>query len=420
MKEKFEDGASINEFGEIIRPSIKRKKHSTNVIEVPSKKTRKGSKVNLEVAIKDLPRGEKDIENLIAGVKRNGENVKKPIIAISGFMSNFKNRFIKTVGPKIRQTKKKNEENKKINNKENEKEKKKFNPKALIPIGVVLVVAIPIFLRGCDNTERPGPIPEPTSITEKSQEPTIPSDQEIEIMVREEEKFDIEIYDINNPYEILEGIVNSEGQEGLTANGIDGEGFKGSYYNDDEQFLAEEKASGGVQHFIEIKDEINNNMQILIDSNKSSVDKKIAVQRLLELNQEVETIFSENQEFAEEYAEKFAEASKAFEDTNTENEIITVNGMVENFKSELGLSSHNVGQIMIINQLLEQDYELEITNTERDLRGTYEISGNAIKNVIKKVNLNEAEKLWSNFATATRGKSMQNETTTQTNEREEM
>ena len=181
----------------------------------------------------------------------------------------------------------------------------------------------------------------------------------------------------------MEGIVNSEGQEGLTANGIGGEEFKGSYYNDDEQFFAEEKASGGVQHFIEIKREINDNIQILIDENESSANKKIAVQRLLELNQEVETIFSENEEFAEEYTEKFTEASKAFEDTNTENEIITVDGMVENFKSELGLSSYNVQQIKIINELLEQGYELDITDADRDLRGTYEISGSAIRDVKK-------------------------------------
>ena len=412
------------------------------VVEVPYIKKRNGNKIVLEVTIKDLPKGEEDIKNLIAGVKRNGE-VEKAILekkekSKSGFFKNLGSRFTKKFGPKIREIAQKIEAKrilknriKKIEKSEKEQIKKArteriekkieklVNNKKFVPTAIaagfgtgIILIAIPIFARGCQNTEKTGPTPEPTSVVERT-EPTMPepSEQTIEIMVREEKPFDIEFYDINNPYEILEGIINSAGQEGLTANNIEGDSFEGNLYNANEQFEAENRASEGVEEFKQIKIEIYQNLQILTDPSKSNDDKKIAVQRLVKLNTEVETIFSKNEEFAEEYAKRFEEASRAFEDTNTEKEIIAVNGMVENFKSEIGLSSHNISEINLINQLLEQGYELDIKNAEKDLRGTWEISGEAIKDVIKKVNLSEAKDTWNSFATFTKGQDLIKEST---------
>ena len=89
-------------------------------------------------------------------------------------------------------------------------------------------------------------------------------------------------------------------------------------------------------------------------------------------------------------------------------------------KSELGLSSYNVSQLSMINQLLEQGYELDITSAEKDLRGTYEISGEAIREVMKKVNWKDAKETWSEFASFTKNTEIgENSTISLTEEREE-
>lgn len=451
MEEKNENGARINEFGEIERPNNKAK--SITAIEVPSKKERKGNNVILKVSVKDLPKGEADIENLIAAVKRNGEDEKETIKQNakikSGFFINLGTRFTNAMGHKIREVAQKIEEKRDIKKQIKEAEKKekqqikkarsarieekfdklindkKFQKKAIATgIGVgIIIIAIPIFVKGCNCSGIRNPDPEPTSIVETTEEPTIEpttEPEEIEIKVREQEPFDLEIYEIQNPYEILEGIVNSAGQEGLTANNIEGDTFDGNLYNADEQFGAETRASEGVEEFRQTKAEIEQNMQILIDPNATKDSKKIAVQRLLELNQNIEKIFNENQDFAEEYARRFEEASRAHEDSNTEKEVIAVTGMVENLKSELGLSSYNVSQLSMINQLLEQGYELDITSAEKDLRGTYEISGEAIREVMKKVNWKDAKETWSEFASFTKNTEIgENSTISLTEEREE-
>ena len=404
MEEKNENGARINEFGEIERPNNKAK--SITAIEVPSKKERKGNNVILKVSVKDLPKGEADIENLIAAVKRNGEDEKETIKQNakikSGFFINLGTRFTNAMGHKIREVAQKIEEKRDIKKQIKEAEKKekqqikkarsarieekfdklindkKFQKKAIATgIGVgIIIIAIPIFVKGCNCSGIRNPDPEPTSIVETTEEPTIEpttEPEEIEIKVREQEPFDLEIYEIQNPYEILEGIVNSAGQEGLTANNIEGDTFDGNLYNADEQFGAE-----------------------------------------------IEKIFNENQDFAEEYARRFEEASRAHEDSNTEKEVIAVTGMVENLKSELGLSSYNVSQLSMINQLLEQGYELDITSAEKDLRGTYEISGEAIREVMKKVNWKDAKETWSEFASFTKNTEIgENSTISLTEEREE-
>ena len=95
-----------------------------------------------------------------------------------------------------------------------EKPKKSFKAKYLVPIIILLMIPI-MLLRGCSGTQK--------DTTPKEKIVTVP--------------IEMKIYDTDNPYKSLEGLINSSGQESMTANAVEGEGLEGTYYSSIEQFI---------------------------------------------------------------------------------------------------------------------------------------------------------------------------------------
>lgn len=316
-------------------------KKSSTVIEIPStKKFILGGKV-----ITMSPRKEAEA---IAGEKISKEELKARIVA-----------GVKQNG----EEKKEKQENK----------EKKFDAKRLIPIVIVPLLLLSLA-KGC------------TKDVEQPIFETIPINEIV--------------YKVDNPYPILEGIVNSYGQEGMTANAMEGNAFNGNHYTSAKQAEAEEKASAGTLGFEQMQGEIDENLEILTNANTTQEEKETAAKRLLELSGNARQEFLDNEEFAKTYAEKFEAASLAYKDSNSENEIITVNQMVENFMSELGLSSLNVEAIQNIVDAFEQGYELELGGKEL-ADGDFIITGEGIREVAKNEGVNKS--VWQKFKNFLKG-----------------
>lgn len=316
-------------------------KKSGTVIEIPStKKFILGGKV-----ITMSPRKEAEA---IAGENISKEELKARIIA--GVKQNGE------------------EKKEKQTNKE-----KKFDAKRLVPIVVVPLLLLSLA-RGCSK-EVEQPIFESIPINEI-------------------------VYQVDNPYPILEGIVNSYGQEGMTANAMEGNAFRGDHYISGQQADAEQRASEGTLGFEQMQDEIDKNLEILTNANTTQEEKETAAKRLLELSENARQEFLDNEEFAKTYAEKFEEASLAYKDSNTENEIITVDQMVENYMSELGLSSLNVEAIQNIVDAFEEGYELDLEGKEL-ADGDFVITGDGIREVAEKEGVNQSA--WQKFKNFLKG-----------------
>lgn len=316
-------------------------KKSGTVIEIPStKKFILGGKV-----ITMSPRKEAEA---IAGENISKEELKSRIIA--GVKQNGE------------------EKKEKQTNKE-----KKFDAKRLVPIVIVPLLLLSLA-KGCSK-EVEQPIFESIPINEI-------------------------VYQVDNPYPILEGIVNSYGQEGMTANAMEGNAFKGDHYISGQQADAEQRASEGTLGFEQMQDEIDKNLEILTNSNTTQEEKETAAKRLLELSENARQEFLDNEEFAKTYAEKFEEASLAYKDSNTENEIITVDQMVENYMSELGLSSLNVEAIQNIVDAFEEGYELDLEGKEL-ADGDFVITGDGIREVAEKEGVNQSA--WQKFKNFLKG-----------------
>ena len=310
-------------------------KKSGTVIEIPStKKFILGGKV-----ITMSPRKEAEA---IAGENISKEELKARIIA--GVKQNGE------------------EKKEKQTNKE-----KKFDAKRLVPIVIVPLLLLSLA-KGCSK-EVEQPIFESIPINEI-------------------------VYQVDNPYPILEGIVNSYGQEGMTANAMEGNAFKGDHYISGQQADAEQRASEGTLGFEQMQDEIDKNLEILTNANTTQEEKETAAKRLLELSENARQEFLDNEEFAKTYAEKFEEASLAYKDSNSENEIITVDQMVENYMSELGLSSLNVEAIQNIVDAFEEGYELDLEGKEL-ADGDFVITGDGIREVAEKEGVNQSA--WQKF-----------------------
>ena len=264
-------------------------------------------------------------------------------------------------------------------NEEKEKEKKtsKFKGKYVVPI-VLIGAMLPTMFVSCGEKK-----------------PEIRYD---------EVPIDTIVYNIDNPHEQLEGIVNSEGQEGLTGNIIDGDTLEGENYSSEEQYKAEEQASSGVYHFEEMKEEISQKMDILNDENSTQEQKQEAIKRLHQLSQEAERIYRDNEPMAQEYAEKFKEISEKYEDSNTKNETKTVDLMYESYINELGLSEVNSKELAEIVELCEQGYKLEISS-EQELDGDYRITGEAVKEIVENEDLDKSSSIWQKFVNHVRGHS---------------
>ena len=316
-------------------------KKSGTVIEIPStKKFILGGKV-----ITMSPRKEAEA---IAGENISKEELKARIIA--GVKQNGE------------------EKKEKQTNKE-----KKFDAKRLVPIVIVPLLLLSLA-KGCSK-EVEQPIFESIPINEI-------------------------VYQVDNPYPILEGIVNSYGQEGMTANAMEGNAFKGDHYISGQQADAEQRASEGTLGFEQMQDEIDKNLEILTNANTTQEEKETAAKRLLELSENARQEFLDNEEFAKAYAEKFEEASLAYKDSNSENEIITVDQMVENYMSELGLSSLNVEAIQNIVDAFEEGYELDLEGKEL-ADGDFVITGDGIREVAEKEGVNQSA--WQKFKNFLKG-----------------
>ena len=316
-------------------------KKSGTVIEIPStKKFILGGKV-----ITMSPRKEAEA---IAGENISKEELKARIIA--GVKQNGE------------------EKKEKQTNKE-----KKFDAKRLVPIVIVPLLLLSLA-KGCSK-EVEQPIFESIPINEI-------------------------VYQVDNPYPILEGIVNSYGQEGMTANAMEGNAFKGDHYISGQQADAEQRASEGTLGFEQMQDEIDKNLEILTNANTTQEEKETAAKRLLELSENARQEFLDNEEFAKTYAEKFEEASLAYKDSNSENEIITVDQMVENYMSELGLSYLNVEAIQNIVDAFEEGYELDLEGKEL-ADGDFVITGDGIREVAEKEGVNQSA--WQKFKNFLKG-----------------
>ena len=316
-------------------------KKSGTVIEIPStKKFILGGKV-----ITMSPRKEAEA---IAGENISKEELKARIIA--GVKQNGE------------------EKKEKQTNKE-----KKFDAKRLVPIVIVPLLFLSLA-RGCSK-EVEQPIFESIPINEI-------------------------VYQVDNPYPILEGIVNSYGQEGMTANAMEGNAFRGDHYISGQQADAEQRASEGTLGFEQMQDEIDKNLEILTNANTTQEEKETAAKRWLELSENARQEFLDNEEFAKTYAEKFEEASLAYKDSNSENEIITVDQMVENYMSELGLSSLNVEAIQNIVDAFEEGYELDLEGKEL-ADGDFVITGDGIREVAEKEGVNQSA--WQKFKNFLKG-----------------
>lgn len=316
-------------------------KKSDTVIEIPStKKFILGGKV-----ITMSPRKEAEA---IAGEKISKEELKARIVA-----------GVKQNG----EEKKEKQENK----------EKKFDAKRLVPIVIVPLLLLSLA-KGCSKD------------VEQPIFDTIPINEIV--------------YQVDNPYPILEGIVNSYGQEGMTANAMEGNAFNGNHYTSAKQAEAEERASEGTLGFEQMQEEIDENLEILTNANTTQEEKETAAKRLLELSENARQDFMNNEEFAKTYAEKFKEASLAYKDSNTENEIITIDQMVENYMSELGLSSLNVEAIQNIVDAFKQGYELDLEGQEL-ADGDFIITGKGVREVAENEGVNQSA--WQKFKNFLKG-----------------
>lgn len=317
-------------------------KKSDTIIEIPStKKFILGGKV-----ITMSPKKEAEA---IVGEKISKEELKSRIVA--GVRQNG-------------EEKTKNEDNK----------EKKFDAKRrLVPIVLVPLLLLSLA-KGCSK-EVEQPIYE-----------TIPMNEIV--------------YQIDNPYPILEGLVNSYGQEGMTANALEGYTFNGDHYSSTDQFEAETKASEGTLRFEQMQNEIDENLEILTNSNTTQEEKEIAARRLLELSESASKDFVNNEEFAKTYAEKFKDATLAYKDSNSENEIATIDQMVENYMAELGLSAANVESIQKIVDAFEQGYELSLEGKEL-ADGDFIITGKGVREVAENEGINPSA--WQKFKNFLKG-----------------
>lgn len=319
------------------------------VVEVPSKKFIIGGKV---IALTK----KEDITAVVGEELKNGEIKERLITAIK---ENGK------------------EEQEKVDN--GEKQKKSFAAKYVVPIIIFLMIPI-MLLRGCAGMKD-----------------NVPQEQIVTVPV------EVKIHDVDNPYKSLEGIVNSSGQESMTENAIEGEGLEGEHYSSLEQFEAEYRASSGVEHFEQMKAEIDSTIEVLTSDTSSKEEKANAARRLLELEQEATDIYQNNEEFAKQYTEKFKSASEAYRDSNTDNEKIAVDLMMEEYLSELGLSSYNVAQVEEIVKLVDEGYEIDV-EAEKEMDGDYEITGEAVKKIVQNQDLNKSRSIWQKFADFVRGR----------------
>lgn len=205
-------------------------------------------------------------------------------------------------------------------------------------------------------------------------------------------------YNIDSPYVYMEGVVNAEGQEGMTANVLDGNhAMYGQYYDCSEQFDAEERASKGQVEFEQLEEQLKENMKILTSEESTQEEKSEAAKNALDINQRIEQIYTENLGFINSQAAGFEKSTLAYEDQNSQAELAVIRETIDEYKENLGLTAENVGVLEQIVSLSNDGYTLEIKGDE-NARGDYTISGQAMKEIAEEVGLEkDAEKAFEHF-----------------------
>lgn len=367
--QNLEEDEVASENGEVISEKIETT--GGRVIEVPAKKIVLGGKV-LTVSLRkdiDAVAGEKLTpeqikERLIVAIKENGEKIiEDPTIDTP-------------VGPPIVPPIEPTTEEKKEEEKE-EKKVSKFKPKYLIPILIPVILAL--LAQSCHSFG--------------NRKPTV---EEIHVPI------DAIVYNVDNPGELTYNIRQELGQEGMTANGIEGSSFRGEYYDWEEQAEVEKETSDETILIEDVKKQIETNMQIFIDENATQEQRYQAAKKLLELHTVIEQKFIENQAEVEQYSQETIDALEAYPDENTEAEKKVVEYNIEEYMQELGLAEFNVDEISQIVALMEAGYEITI-ESEKELDGDYQITGDAVKTIVKDREPGKLQSAWNKLVKFVRG-----------------
>lgn len=195
-------------------------------------------------------------------------------------------------------------------------------------------------------------------------------------------KIDFTHYNVDSPYVSMEAVVNAAGQEGMTANRLEGSpAMSGSYYDSNEQYANEDKASMGQEEFEQMEQELSGCMETLTNPDATQEQKLNAAKRALEINQKIEGIYTENMDFVEGQAQAFIDSSEAFRDEHTEAEISVIRATVGEYKAQLGLTQSNVAELSKLCGLSEMGCKITVEGKEQ-ARGDYQITGQAVGEMV--------------------------------------
>lgn len=363
MEEKMNENEEqvSSETGEVTVEKTERTEDNSvegRVIEVPAKKIILGGKV-LTVSLR------KDI-NAIAGEKLSPEQIKERLIAA-----------IRENGEDIIEESPTGPTTEDIKEEKEEKKIAKFNPKYLIPILIPIILAL--LANSCNIFSDKDPVIEYDVIP-----------------------LDAIVYNVDNPGTLTYNIRQVLGQEGMTANGIEGNSFKGKYYDWEEQAEVEKETTAESIQIEDVKDQIEVNMQMFVDENSTQEQRYQAAKKLLELHTVIEQKFIENQSDVEQYSQETIDALEAFPDENTEVEKKVVEHNIKEYMQELGLSEFNVDEISQIVALMEAGYEITI-EAEKELDGDYQITGEAVKAIVKDREPSKLQSAWNKMVNFVRG-----------------
>lgn len=262
-----------------------------------------------------------------------------------------------------------------------EKKISKFKPKYLIPI------LIPIFLflmaHSCAKNDS--------------------------VPVIEYDRIPIDVIAYNNhinPDIRLHNIEAERGQEEATKDGIEGIGLfdENGAYSWREQLEKESKTASDSIVFQQMKQQIEYHMGIFVDESSTQEQKYIAAKELLNIYQQIEGKYKENLPMIEESGERFEEASRAYEDENTDIEIELMDNMDEEYMMELKLAESNVKLFEELVKLMEAGYELSVQCIV-ELDNDRQFKGEAVKETVKDLDPAEVKSGWEKFADWFRGKS---------------
>ena len=211
--------------------------------------------------------------------------------------------------------------------------------------------------------------------------------------------------------EYLGAVTNYAGQEQMTRAALEGKNAfdkENSAYSADQQFEAETKSSEGIEESKDIREEIQENLQIL--TNEKSTQQQIynAAKKIKELNEKINLEYKYNQDLARQQVNKFEEASEAFKDSKTENEMAVINEILKDYKSQLGLTENNLSVMNTIIELCENGYEITLEGV-KELDGDWQISGEAVREVVEEQEQSGIKNAWKNFKNFITGKDQNRE-----------